>query len=268
MRLFKASLLLLSAALGIAGCSPIYIPNAPPTILPRQAGDLHVAAAVGTHGLDASVGYATSENTVIAAAGSYKGGGEEFEYLRHGYGELLAGWYSPLGSGSVALFLGAGTGNAQASCTDFGGFSEISCDNLARSGGFMRYILQGTVGVSRGRKSAPTFGPDVVTSGQVGRPFSYIHEVGLATRIVVLSFDRLVERRYTLDPQTRTPIAGEPSEHAVTALLLEPTLFTRWRSGTFGMEAQVGGTIPLVNRSKVPVQYIHLSFGILLRFGE
>jgi hypothetical protein len=260
----KRLTLLLLAALG--ACSPIYIPNAPTTAMPKDAGDTHIAISIGTHGLDGSVAIAANDHTVVVAAGSYKGGGEKLDYTRHKYGELLAGWYSPLSFGSVVLLAGGGAGISSASCTDFG-FSEISCDNMVRSGSFTRYIVQANIGAIADEKRVPATSPDSPRRTPItGRPFKHRDEFGLATRIALVQFPNLEERSYTFDTVTHNPTVSAPTWRPVTGLFLEPTLFGRWVSGRFGMEGQCSFSFPILNKGDIPIEYLNLSFGIFLRF--
>jgi hypothetical protein len=268
MRLWRTIFLFACIALPFGACTPIYIPTAPPTPLPRGPGDLHIAASVGTHGVDASVAVTVDSQIVVVGSGSRRGGRNEFDHLRHDYAELLAGWYSPYPDGSVLLLAGGGAGRASASCADYPGYSWIGCDNMIRSGDFTRYIIQANVGfrINDSLAPGPSSRPAERPRSIFGVPFRYRQETGFAWRIVLLRFDHLEERTYLFDTVARTPVAGAATTRAATGLFIEPTIFTRWIGSTFGMEGQIGGTLPVVNKGDLPVNYIHLSFGIFLRF--
>lgn len=260
----RSILLLLLVCLTLAACSPVYIPNAPTTVLPREPGDLHLAVSTGTHGVDGSIAIAANDQMVVVAAGSYKGGGEEFDYAHHAYGEILAGWYVPFSAGSFVLLGGGGGGKASASCTD-AGFGALTCDNMIRSGNYTRYVVQANIGFGIERTTPPTVVPGTLQPPVIRMPVSYRQELGLATRVALVRFPRLAERSYTFDPVTGDPIAGMATEREVTAIFFEPTLFTRWVSGPIGFEGQIGATIPVAGRGTLPIQYLNVSVGIFLR---
>jgi hypothetical protein len=143
------SALCLAVAILLAGCSPIYYPNAPHTVLPVEAGEILATTGIGTNGIDVHTAATPVKNAVIAGAFSYLYIPGESSFTRHIYGELALGWSDTSGRATIGLLAGAGVGSTQTPPGSRFPWDAPTYD----SGSYFRVFAQATLGSLASRRS-------------------------------------------------------------------------------------------------------------------
>jgi hypothetical protein len=108
---YSSLVLAVGFSLASIGCSPIYYPNAPHTVLPVERGELVATTGVGSNGVDVRAAFAPAKSVVVAGSLNYLFlPGNDPSYTKHYYGEVALGWADTSGRTFMALLGGAGSG--------------------------------------------------------------------------------------------------------------------------------------------------------------
>ena len=246
MHFHDRSILLLPCFLllcvAMVSCAPAYNPNALHIPLYTSKGEIHAAAYVGTNGFDAHTSYSPAENYTIAAAVSYQSNIDSFYSSKRTMGELAVGYYTSLERvGRIDLMAGVGTGHTHSSIVEERKLQAFGKGWLTEfSGSFIRYFVQGSVGL-----------PLDHSLSSKGEPQS---ETGIAVRSTLVTF-------YRVDTSSRPP-------DYVDNLFFEPVFFARTGWENVKVELQAGVSFPLNRKVAYDWQMFHCAVGFHLTFGQ
>ena len=137
-----ATLALVTLALVVGGCAPIYYPNAPYTVLPVEQGEVVGAARAGSAGAEAQILAAPAKNVVVGASGSYLYLPGTSAYVSHRYGELTAGWSDTSGRAFMGVLAGGGLGFTATPPGSRFPWDDVTFDSAR----YVRLFLQATIG--------------------------------------------------------------------------------------------------------------------------
>ncbi len=226
-------------ALLACACTPVYMAPAANAPLLSKQSELHLAAYMGTNGLDAQLAYSVTDSVAVTGSVSADPSGHEDEDPSetaidldnsHLYGEAALGYYLPFEKNFVfEAFAGAGGGSTRGELVYWGETMEETAES---SGTYFRPFLQADVGLS----------------------FPAL-DLGAAARWCVVRYDYS-----TPDVRFRDDVAY--------MLFMEPILFGRLGWKAFKVETQIGFVIPMWGNQDLNMgwMFFHFALGLHLRF--
>lgn len=223
---------LLSIALILSSCSPVYIPNVRNAALFRGAGEVQVSGHVG-NGVDLQSAVSVTDHIGVMANYEFVNRNSESDdsYIKHKFWEGGIGYYENADNLSYEIFAGYGRGEG----TNYDNYDDLftAPTDILATGKYQRFFVQPSIGSNH-------------------RIFNWI----VSARISYVDFEEFVYdgRRATFnDP----------------AIFFEPAFTGRINFGKSPIYTQFQTGLSFTTQGSTAYDYepVHLSFGFGIRLG-